>query len=134
MRCRKAQKQFSLYRDGRLLAEKRQPFEAHIKECAACAAEWRLYEQALGTLRRKETARVSPSVWVEFRARLEKEKEESGWWKEETRSLGFLGASAVSLVLVLLVCGWIAAHQQEQQLALQNFLTDSQYGKVLVVF
>lgn len=89
---------------------------------------------ALRQQRQKEAVKTPPEVWVKFRARLEEEKEETGWWREENRSLGFLGASAVGVAALLLVLNWATIHQEEENLALNNFLTKSQYGKVLVVF
>lgn len=134
MKCRKFQKQFSLYRDQMLQPLQKEAVDAHLKSCSRCSEAWQFFKRALSVFSRREKVQVPPQVWVHFRMNLEKGKQEERWWKEEARTLGWWGATAVSAAILLLLWNWTASYQQEENLALRSFLTKSQFGKVLVVF
>ena len=134
MRCREVQKQFSRYRDQRLSVEEKQKVKEHLLGCVRCAREQEVYTWALTPLRRPEKEKVPEAAWTAFRSRLQEEKTGGAWWREEVQSLRLWGASAVAVATLLLLFNWTLVRQQEQQIAAQNFLTNSQFGKVLVVF
>jgi len=134
MKCQQVKRQFSKFRDNMLSLAVKCLVEEHLKQCLACAKAWHCYNQVLGCVRRNQLEKVPVTAWVHFKMRLEREQETSRWWHEEAHRLRWFGASAVAVATLLLLLNWSVWQQEEESLAAQNFLTQSQFGKVLVVF
>lgn len=103
MRCSRLEAARLRYVDGLCDAEERRAVEAHLGECAACAAEVERARAAAELLKR-ETARMpSEARWKRMEARVLEEAHAAPtrgrwrWW-----AAGALAAAAAALVLLAL--------------------------------
>lgn len=137
--CYLTQKAFSPLRDQWLYPEEENKVLEHLKGCQECETSWQQYNVALDLLHEPltESQALSPRVWERFNDSLKKEK---GEWLEEVRvedqlvPLRWGSAFALGVAATLLLGLFLTEHHQIQEIAAQNFLTESQYGKVLSIF
>ena len=80
----------------------------HLKTCAACRREYRLWTDISATAKELHETWDSPELWPEIRKRLEAEpkpkRERSSWrssWEKSSRSWQMWGAAAAVLALAL---------------------------------
>jgi len=135
MKCRKVRKNFSLYRDEVINSSQRKTLKEHLDACSECGEEWRQYAQALDALPLEKVQTIPQGVWNQFYATIN----EASWQKEQRTKeelipLRIWGVASVSFAMALLVLNWAWQQQEIQDIATQNLLTKSQYGKVVNLF
>ncbi len=138
IKCFLIKKQFSSLRDQWLYPEEEREVRGHLALCSDCRKAWGQYNQALDWIHQPASiGTVSPNVWGRLQCSLEVEKK--NWsverkYEEEIVPLRWGGALALGMAAMLFLTVMLQSQQEEQDLAAQTFLTQSQYGKVLSVF
>ncbi len=92
MHCLELQEWMSLKLDGRLLAEEQSLFEAHLRECPACARVWQQWQEIDSLFAGAPMARPPVDLAARVLARVERR-----------RHRGALGSSLLVLALGLAV-------------------------------
>ncbi len=138
--CSQVRRLFSSLRDEWLYPEEEQNVHAHLKMCKACEREWYLYNEALDWLREstsKTVESVSATVWSRFkedRAENKKEWLQQYYYEKQIIPLRWSTAFALGVAVTLLAVVFLNGQDEIQNLAVQSFLTQDQFGKVVSLF
>ncbi len=86
--------------DGELPVEEKSAVEAHLAGCAACAAEFRAFEETVGLTKRARLAEPTDLEWDRFQAGLFERLERRSGWVFFAAGLVILAAFAIYEIAV----------------------------------
>ncbi|NOZ19928.1 MAG: zf-HC2 domain-containing protein [Planctomycetes bacterium] len=117
MNCRKAQKRLPAMAAGELSERQAQPIREHLKECPACAAELRAYEESLSALQRSKARELPEGAWDGYWERIRDGAVIPQLERPPVTHIAFrrvVGFAAAAAVLVVGLVGWGLIRKQNQ--------------------
>lgn len=116
MNCRKAHKLLPEMAAGELPESKAGPLREHLKECAACAAELRAYEDSLSALQRSKDRELPEDMWDGYWERIRDEAVVPQLGRRPVMRIAFrwaVGFAVAAAILLAGLVGWSLLRRTE---------------------